>query len=90
MNYNDYKTKWRKERRQKLIQQFGGKCQHPNCNSTEQLEFAHINKTKLHGSGRGQDGRHKDITDNPTCYTLLCKTHHRGFDKNEKQKNRNL
>lgn len=90
MNKSEIKKEYRHKRRQKLIQQFGGKCLYNNCNSTESLEFAHLSQTKLHGAGRGQDERLKDITDNPTSYTLFCKKHHREFDNNGKKNNQSI
>ena len=32
-----------KDRRKQIIEQLGGVCSHPNCNSTEDLQLDHIN-----------------------------------------------
>ena len=80
------KKEWRINTRNKLIQQFGGKCN--ICSSKEQLEFAHIKPTELSGPGRGTDERIRDIKSHPDCYFLLCKDCHRIYDSNERKKNR--
>jgi hypothetical protein len=42
------------------------------------LQFAHIRKTKLSGTGpRGRKERMADIAAHPKSYTLRCEKHHK-------------
>jgi len=77
-------------RRQELIQRFGGKCK--NCGSTEKLQFAHIEKTKLSGSkGRGTKERFYDVLKNPEKYRLYCEGCHEQYDAGQlKEKDEGL
>lgn len=50
------------------------------CNALFKLEFAHIKKTLLNGSGRGLKQRVLDIRNNPNCYRLLCRDCHEELD----------
>ena len=67
-----------KELREELIEKFGGKC--VVCDSTEDLEFAHIKPTKLSGRGRGRKERYYDVIKNPDCYALTCKEHNKNVE----------
>lgn len=54
-----------------------------DCGSNEDIQFAHINPTKLNGMGRGRNARYYDIIKHPEDYRPKCKECHRKFD-NEK------
>lgn len=71
----------RADRRAKLEARWGGVCCWAGCEKSSKLEFAHLEPTKCTGKGRGQNERLKDIEDHPNHYTLLCREHHRGYDK---------
>lgn len=70
----------------KTREAFGGMCSKEGCSSTTELEFAHRHgyPTKLKGMGRGSTARFYDIVNNPVNYQLLCKKHHREYDKKPK------
>ena len=74
-----YYTEFYRRMFEELRKQFGGKCKH--CDSTEDLQFAHIKDTKLNGKGRGLKTRYYDIKNHPDCYALLAKICHYEFDK---------
>lgn len=71
-----------------LREQFGGQCidkgkfpdskKYKKCRG--RLEFSHIKPTKLRGRSRGRADRYHDIKNNPECYVLRCRRHHRLFD----------
>ena len=73
------KNKWIKERRKRLIEEFGGKCE--ECPATSKLEFAHKEPTELSGWGRGRKERVYDVIKNPEKYRLLCKGCHKEYDQ---------
>lgn len=78
--------RWRRQWRELLIRSFGGKCVRCNVHYTqEDLEFAHIGKTPLSGTGggRGSYQRMKDILDHPDAYALMCNDCHASFDERE-------
>jgi len=72
-------NRWTKERREKLIEEYGGKCE--ECPTTENLEFAHKEDTELSGRGRGRKERVYDVIRNPDKYMLLCKDCHENYDQ---------
>jgi hypothetical protein len=80
-----YEGRWLKRKFEELRQQFGGKCQcdNPECSKTGNLEFAHVEPTKLKGWSRGKKVRYYDILNHPDCYVLLTKECHRKFDRGE-------
>ena len=47
----------------------------------KQMEFAHIQPTKLKGRGRGKNHRYYDIIKHPNSYALLTKKTHIYIDK---------
>lgn len=63
----------------------GGRCEvidrNKRCAAIVELEFAHIKETGLNGHGRGRADRYHDIKKNPDSYKLMCKRHHREFDR---------
>lgn len=72
---------WIVKKFKKLRALFGDKCVY--CGSTENLQFAHIKKTKLSGTdGRGRKERYYDIRNNPKSYVLACKKCHEDLDRN--------
>ena len=58
-------------------------CSYIFCSSTDRLEFAHLEKTTLEGSGRGRKERYYDIINNPDKYGYLCNRHHKAFDNGQ-------
>lgn len=67
-----------------LRERMGGRCVNPLCeNPTEDLQFAHVKRTKLNGRGRGRKERYYDVVKNPDCYILLTKDCHKRFDRGE-------
>lgn len=68
---------------------FGGRCMHINeddtqCSKTKNLELAHgidteLSKQQPHGF-RSSFERLKDTMENPECFLLFCRVHHREFD----------
>ena len=76
------RNKRAKLQRKKLIERFGGKCQNPNCGSTSELQFAHVEPTELSviRRGRGRKERLSDISKRPECFAFLCEGCHRAFD----------
>lgn len=77
-NPKGYVSQWLRNKRQELIQEFGGCCN--NCGSKSRLEFAHIKATQLNGMSRGRWKRVYDIIKNKDSYTLLCHNCHEQFD----------
>lgn len=73
-------ARYRRALRARAIALLGGKCQAFECEATEGLEFAHVQKTGLNGRGRGSTKRHQDVLKNPDCYQLLCRRHHMELD----------
>jgi hypothetical protein len=57
----------------------GNRCE--ECQSPDNLEFAHVKETRLRFKGRGQTQRYYDIKKNPDSYKLLCKKCHRKLDR---------
>lgn len=45
------------------------------------VHAAHVRPTLLHGAGRGNQKRWRDVLDNPSCYEPMCVSCHRKFDK---------
>lgn len=83
-------NQWIKERRKLLIKAFGGCCQRiledgTICGSKRRLEFAHKEKTKLSGRGRGRKERYYDILRYPWKYGLVCHECHNEFDSNPEE-----
>ncbi len=76
----DYGHAYWQRVRSKLIAGRGGSCEglpgEARCESTEELEFAHVAPTELNGRGRGYPQRVKDVRDHPAAYRLLCKACH--------------
>ena len=70
-----------KKLRVELAKAFGGVCQHPDCEKTQDLQFAHRRPTKLSGKGRGRKERIQDILNNPLDYALSCRVHNNYFDE---------
>lgn len=70
--------RYRRAKRENLVNQFGGKCR--GCGSTSALQFAHVRQTELHGMGRGRYERMRDVIRNPDAYTLLCPHCHSLYD----------
>jgi hypothetical protein len=69
------------ERMTELRMAWGGCCEHVGCDSTERLQFAHVEPTTLSGkAGRGSRVRMYDIVWHPWCYALLCYECHRRYD----------
>ena len=70
--------------RRLAVEALGGaeRCSHPEC-EMETVEFAHRRPTSLSGRGRGQAARYRDVARNPTAYVMLCRDHHRAFDRGE-------
>ncbi len=72
------KNRWIRERRQRLVQEYGGKC--GVCGVMENLQLVHKEPTELKGRGRGRKERVYDVIKNPTKYRLLCKDCHKEYD----------
>ena len=72
---------WIVKKRGELVESWGGRCTWPDCEETEDLEFAHVRDTDLNGRGRGRHERYYDILNNPKSYRLVCWTHHRLMDE---------
>lgn len=72
-------------RRERLIREFGGRCERPGCRSRDHLEFAHVEHTDIlrFGRGRGRNLRTLDVQNNPGAYALLCTDCHDRFDRGE-------
>ena len=67
-----------------LRELMGGKCANPRCpNSSDDLQFAHVKRTKVRGWGRGRKERYYDVVKHPDCYILLTKYCHKLFDDGE-------
>lgn len=73
--------KWSIRKKKELIIFYGAKCNNPACQTTSNLQFAHIKPTGLNGMGRGYTERVLDIMDNIECYMLLCIECHKEFDR---------
>ena len=67
-----------KDRRKQIIEQLGGVCSHPNCNSTEDLQLDHINPLeKSYGiSQRISSWDIKKLQPEIDKCQLLCPKHH--------------
>lgn len=77
----NYTNEWIAKKFSELRELYGGVCNHPNCKTTKNLEFAHIEPTDLSGRGRGRKERYYDIVKHPSHYVLLCKYHHLEYDR---------
>lgn len=71
---------WSAARRAQLIREWGGRCERRSCRRRDNLEFAHVEQTKVTGRGRGANWRVLDVIRNPSAYALLCKGCHAEFD----------
>lgn len=58
----------------------GNKCMYPDCEITDNLEFAHLKDTGLSGMSRGRKERYYNIIKNLDSYILLCEEHHKMMD----------
>jgi len=74
--------KWLRKKWDELMLLYGGKCN--ECGSINNLQFAHVRKTKLNGSSRGKWKRYYDIINNLDCYRLKCAECHNSFDEYKK------
>lgn len=73
--HREYNCQYYRQRREKFIQQLGGKC--AICGSTEQLEFDHIDKTsKKAGIARMMTCNSEDVQAELSKCQLLCKQCH--------------
>ena len=63
-----------------LLQHYNNRCFF--CGSKVNLQFAHIQPTKLKGPNRGRFVRYYDIKNNLLKYELLCKECHIAYDNN--------
>lgn len=68
-------SEWGNKKRKEMIKSLGH-CLYENCNSTKDLQFAHLRPTEIFGAGRGLNRRMKDILGHLDDYTLLCEKHH--------------
>lgn len=75
-------NRWIKRKLIELRNQFGGKCE--DCDTWENLEFAHKEHTKLSGKGRGRKERYYDIKKHPDKYMLVCHVCHVTYDRERK------
>lgn len=53
------------------------------CGMVDNLEFAHIMRTKLAGKGRGFNKRYLDILRHPGSYRVMCRRCHAAYDGRE-------
>jgi hypothetical protein len=53
------------------------------CGSNDDLEFAHLNPTRVKGHGRGRRVRTNDILSHLSAYTRLCRGCHKRYDDGE-------
>ena len=67
-----------KDRRKQIIEQLGGVCSHPNCNSTEALQLDHINplEKSYSISERISSWDIKKLQPEIDKCQLLCPKHH--------------
>ena len=67
-----------KDRRKQIIEQLGGVCSHPNCNSTEDLQLDHINplEKSYSISTRISSWDIKKLQPEIDKCQLLCPKHH--------------
>ena len=67
-----------KDRRKQIIEQLGGVCSHPNCNSTEDLQLDHINplEKSYSISERISSWDIKKLQPEIDKCQLLCPKHH--------------
>ena len=67
-----------KDRRKQIIEQLGGVCSHPNCNSTEDLQLDHINplEKSYSISERISSWDIKKLQPEIDKSQLLCPKHH--------------
>lgn len=64
--------------RERVMALFEPSCE--ECGSSERLEFAHVQPTKLKGRGRGTYHRLRDVERNHEAYRLLCRPCHVDLD----------
>lgn len=77
---------WSKTELHRLRIEFGGRCSNPQCQEEveiDDLEFAHIEETRLNGGSRGMYHRVLDIRANKFAYILLSHGCHKQFDDGE-------
>ena len=62
--------------------EFGTCCAYCGVTFEEnkKLEFAHLEKDELNGTGRGRKERYYHRKRNKVNYTLLCPDHHQEYD----------
>ena len=67
-----------KDRRKQIIEQLGGVCSHPNCNSTEDLQLDHINplEKEFNISERLSSWDIRKLQPEIKKCQLLCPPHH--------------
>lgn len=78
-NLTNAANKWVKRALLEEKRKMGGKCKHRGCGEKRlsKLEFAHIRKTPISGTGpRGRKEKLADVHKHPKSYTLRCKKHH--------------
>jgi hypothetical protein len=78
-------NEWIKQALKKLRKRYHDQCYF--CQSTKDLEFAHITETNLSGRGRGRKERYYDVIKNPNSYLLLCKECHTKMDNGGTKEN---
>lgn len=65
--------------RDRLLDHYGRAC--CVCGGANDLEFAHLAPTRINGLGRGKKARLLDIQRHPESYALICRPHHKLFDR---------
>lgn len=73
-----YQKAYLERLKRKLLNYYGNKC--CVCGSTENLEFAHKQPTKLSGIGRGKSKRLIDVKNNLDKYALTCHNHNKNVE----------
>jgi hypothetical protein len=64
--------------RERVRELLGDRCQ--ECDSPEEVELAHVARTRVQGRGRGTYRRLRDVLEHPEAYKLLCRPCHMDFD----------
>lgn len=72
---------WYRQKRQELIELFGGKCEECPETDPKKLQFAHKKRDEKTGRGRGSYNRLMGVFNNRRRYRLLCEICHEKYDR---------
>ena len=79
------KKRWLRRKKERLVEEFGGKCNTCGNENKEDLQFAHRVGFRLNwGRSRGKEKRLLEVERNKEMFILLCQNCHVLYDRNNK------